>query len=194
MKTENDIAVYIIAGGKSSRMGTEKGLVQLGEHNFIEKILLTAKKISSHIVIVSNNDAFKYLPFLVIEDDVKNQGPLRGIATALKHSQHNKNIVLSCDIPLINENVLLYLQNHHDKFDITVVKHQGSAEPLCGIYNKSCLSKIEELLNNEEFSIYKALANFNTQYLNIDKEEFFSPLLLSNINSPAELEKIIALI
>ena len=93
--------VSILCGGKSSRMQSEKGLVLYQNKPFIEHIIEAVLPISNNIQLVTNTNDYNYLAYKKIKDVVVDKGPLGGIYSALIHSDSEINLILSCDIPLI---------------------------------------------------------------------------------------------
>ncbi len=73
----------ILAGGKSSRMGTEKGLVEINHKKMIEYSIDQLKKVTENIIIISNTNKYNYLKYPVYEDLIKDIGPIGGIYTGL---------------------------------------------------------------------------------------------------------------
>ena len=89
----------ILAGGKSSRMGSDKGLVLLNGKPMISYIIEILKKMQIPIIIISNNENYKQFGLPVFADIIKEKGPLGGIYTGLKNSKTESNIIVSCDVP-----------------------------------------------------------------------------------------------
>ena len=107
MKSKNNITGIILAGGKSSRMGTEKGLILYKNKPFVEHIIEAMNPLVDNIIIISNNKAYKSFGFRCYEDLIKNTGPLAGIYTGLRYSKTENNLIVSCDVPLINTVILI---------------------------------------------------------------------------------------
>jgi len=187
----NNIQAYILAGGKSSRMGTEKGLVSLQGQPFIEHIIRTLKNITSNISILSNNNLYNHLGFPVFADIEKEKGPLGGIHTGLVNSNKEYNLFVSCDIPLINTQILNHLIagiNHSN--NTFIASHGSNKEPLCGIYSKKNTALIKKLLDKNELSVHKALEHLNAKYIDVSTEPFYNKNIFYNINSKEELKKL----
>lgn len=191
MKDLVKIPAYILAGGKSTRMGTEKGLVELQGKAFISHIIDVLSPVTKEINIISNNRAYEQFGYPLIPDLIKEKGPMAGIYTGLLHSKEEFNLFLSCDIPLINEKLLLHLiTKAQEKNQTTVIQHKELIEPLCAVYKRSELPLINELIEKNELSVRRTLQVLNTQYLQIEKEDFYHERMFSNINSKEELEQL----
>jgi molybdopterin-guanine dinucleotide biosynthesis protein A len=109
------LTVFILCGGKSSRMQSEKGLVLFQNKPFIEHIIKAILPITDKIKLVTANKEYDYLPYDKIPDTVTDKGPLGGIYTALTDSETEFNLILSCDIPLISTELLSELISKHNQ-------------------------------------------------------------------------------
>ena len=191
MKKKAEIKVHILSGGKSSRMGTEKGLVELGGKAFVSHLIDTVSTITDDISIIANSHLYSSFHVEVLPDIILNKGPLAGIYTGLVNSSAERNLFLSCDIPLINKETLLFLiKASENEKGPAVILHNGKVEPLCGIYRKEQASNLNELLEKNELSVMHALKNLSTLYVDISKESFYRPELFQNINTKQELESL----
>src|SRR4051812_31899843 len=109
MENENEITGIILAGGKSSRMGYDKGLAVLNGSKMIDQVYASLKKVVDKVIIVSNTDSYNYLNVPVYQDLYKDKGPIGGIYTGLSHSTTEKNIIVACDMPFVTEAFLKQL-------------------------------------------------------------------------------------
>jgi len=188
MMEQQNITGILLAGGKSSRMGTDKGFLNLHGSTFAERIIKTMKPFVGEIIIVSNNsnyDAFKHKR---VEDSIENSGPLAGLYTGLSHSETPYNLVLSCDIPYIHGNVLSQLiEGFDDTLDAIQIESEGKTMPLVAIYKKQCLHRCLELLLNGERRLQVAVEGFKTKTIPLDPslEKY-----VKNINTMEEFKAI----
>ncbi len=100
------LTVFILCGGKSSRMQSEKGLVLFQDKPFIEHIIQAILPITDKIKLITATKEYDYLQYEKIPDLISDKGPLGGIYTALSNSETEFNLILSCDIPLISTELL----------------------------------------------------------------------------------------
>ncbi len=104
----SDVTVFILAGGKSTRMGTDKAFVPLDGRTLLARALDLARSVSSEVRIVGDKE--KFAPFApVVEDIFPGCGPLGGIHAALRSSQTDLNVVLAVDVPFVSLALLQYL-------------------------------------------------------------------------------------
>jgi molybdenum cofactor guanylyltransferase len=183
----------ILAGGRSSRMGTNKALLKLSEKTVIEKISEELREVVSDILIVTNTfEDYQFLGLPMIEDQWKGMGPLAGIHAGLNSSNTEKNLITACDMPFISSelgNILLHLL---DKYDVVVPKISGQIHPLFAAYRKDVHTEIEKSLQKQELRMSAFLKRMNTKIMSEEdlSEHNFSYLdqHFFNMNHPDEFE------
>ncbi len=188
MTDKKDITGIILAGGKSSRMGSDKGFISLNGIPFISLIIKTVKPFVNDIIIVSNNPDYDIFNLKRVEDIIKDAGPLAGLYSALYHSETEKNLVLSCDVPLINSAVLNKLIEAFDpEKDVVQLQSRGKTMPLIAIYKKHCMLQCLHLLQEGERRLRKAVMQLNTKtvVLDPDLEQY-----VRNINTKSQLTSL----
>ncbi|TDP02046.1 molybdenum cofactor guanylyltransferase [Flavobacterium sp. 245] len=185
---ETRLTVFILCGGKSSRMQSEKGLVLFQNKPFIEHIIQAILPISDKIKLITASKEYDYLAYEKIPDLILDKGPLGGIYTALSHSETEFNLILSCDIPLISTELLQELiSKHTEEAGITVFASESKTHPLIGIYSKKIVPIIKEAIDSNELKMMDLLAKLPHQIINIEESENFH---LANINSADELNDL----
>jgi len=169
MIERQNITGILLAGGQSTRMGTDKGFLEFQGITFVERIINSLKPYVNDVIIVSNNsnyDAFKYKR---VEDIVENSGPLAGLYTGLYYSYTPYNLVLSSDVPYINGKVLnLLIEGFDETLDAIQIESEGKTMPLVAIYKKDCLDRCMELLQNGERRLQVAVEGFKTKTILLD--------------------------
>lgn len=186
MSTLANIPTYILCGGKSSRMGSDKGLVKLQGRMFIDHIINSLKSISNSIYLVSSNEEYSDFGYVLLQDNYLNKGPLGGIQTALSHTSCKQVLILSCDIPLITGDTLQRLLDRK-KADalIAFATAQEKWHPLVGIYSKRLLPAVENALENEHLKLIDFIKKHPYQKIEIEDHKS-----LTNINTPEELKQL----
>jgi molybdopterin-guanine dinucleotide biosynthesis protein A len=184
------ITGVILAGGKNSRMGSDKGLLDVGGKKIIERIIEELKQAVEEIIIISNGDKYDYLGYKIYSDIIKDCGPMGGIHTALTYSITERNLIISCDMPFVSKNILKAIIEYSDKCEIAIPEHDnGTMEPLCAIYSKSCIGKFEKLLKKGEFKLKNSLKYFIVNKINFTQKKLSGNEFL-NINTPEEYQTI----
>ncbi len=186
MNAKNNITGIILAGGKSSRMGTDKGFVSYNNKPFVEHIIKAMQPLVGDIIIISNNKNYEVFGFDCYNDLVKNAGPLAGIYTGLKYSKTENNLIVSCDVPLINTEVLQKLtEQTNDSSDIIQLQSKGKNMPLIAIYKKYCMNIFKEELKQDQRKVQKALQKFQVKRVVMDSD---FEKHTTNINTIKDLE------
>nr|WP_319998780.1 molybdenum cofactor guanylyltransferase [uncultured Draconibacterium sp.] len=182
------ITSIILAGGKSKRMGTDKALLELDGRTLLERAINLCRPFSADLLISSNSDFHAGFNYPVIKDEVKNCGPISGIYSCLKQSNTDWNLVLSVDAPFVDTLFLQFLLKESGDFDAVVPFTEKGAEPLIALYNRSCIEKMEQLLDNGDYKMHNLLKSVNTN--RVDAQEYLvaNKRLFINLNRPEDLE------
>jgi molybdopterin-guanine dinucleotide biosynthesis protein A len=176
----------IMAGGNSTRMGTDKSMLSIEGKPIIEGICERLSTCFEQILISADNkEKFEFLGYEVVPDKIPGQGPLMGIASALQASSNELNFVVACDIPHIELRHVrkIISKAANGEHDIVVpVAGDGQYEPLFAVYRKSALRAVNEVLSSggRKISDVFALCNVKTIDLGAD---------LVNLNTTAEYEE-----
>ena len=188
MIRKNDITGIILAGGKSSRIGSDKGFLSLNEATFISHIIKAIKPFVNDIIIVSNNSDYDVYKLKRVADIIEDAGPLAGLYSGLNESETESNLVLSCDVPLVNGAVLNKLIKGFDaEKDIIQLKSKNRTMPLIAIYKKQCLHHCQDLLLKGERRLRTAVEQLNTKTIELESE--LDPYV-RNINTTLELKEL----
>lgn len=179
------ITAYILAGGKSQRMGTDKGFLEWNGRTFIANIIAALTVVAgNNIVIISSDERYDLLGVTRIPDIIANKGPLGGIYTALKHSLTKRNLIVSVDVPMISSEMIQWLVNaHSDAYQMTQVQVHEKPSPLVAVYDRSVRILLPEYLASNQLKVRKFVDELTHQTLLVP-EEWNSQL--QNINTPDE--------
>jgi len=137
----------ILAGGRSTRMGTNKALLTLGGVRLIEGLLDAIRPMFAEVMIVANDpDTYAYLGVPAFSDRIPEKGSLGGIYTAVFHSAFPQTFCIACDMPFPSRAVIAYLRNVAPGYDVVVPRTADGYQPLHAIYGKACLPHMEAML------------------------------------------------
>lgn len=184
-----DITGIILAGGKSSRMGTDKGLQELGGKPLINYAIRALSDLCNTIIISTCSDAYQSFGYKTVADEIPGIGPMGGIYSALKQSKTEKNLVLSCDLPFATKELLLHILKNSDGYQVAV-PWQGNKhyEPLCGFYNLSILDQMNDFIQKSNYKLPDLFEEISINRLVINNEaDFYTDELFLNINSKHDL-------
>ena len=191
--------VIVLAGGKNMRLGRIKALEIIGGKRLIERVVERLEPVTNQLLIVTsqeNPDLPVTVKAEVLIDVYPGKGPLGGIYTGLLASRSPQSIVVACDMPFVNSELLRYMVELCQDFDAVVPRSaNGLIEPLHAIYSRSCQTDIKARLENNELGMTSFLDTMRVRYVEAAECQRFDSQLLSffNINRQADLERAIEL-
>ncbi len=202
---EDSLGAAILAGGHSTRMGTDKALLQAwpGGPAVIEMVAarLVEAGLPPPLLVTNAPHRHAFLGLRMVADDLPGAGPLGGVFTALNHSPFRRVLVVACDMPLLNPDLVRYMASLPDDADAVVPRHSGESgrqrpEPLHAIYSHRCIEPIRRRLERGSLSIVGLLDELNVRYIEEAELRTFDPHLLSfrNINTPEEWAEYLRLV
>ena len=186
------ISGILLAGGMSKRMGREKGILKVGERYLYQYPLGILESICDEILISTCKDFTLPVNHTMVCDEVTGLGPIGGIYTCIKRSSNDLNIILSYDLPLVNEGLLNHLIQESNAYDIVLPALQKERpEPLCGIYRKSVIGVLEDLIEENRYAVRYALPLVKSKTILVnDQMPFYLPDIFLNINNKSDLESL----
>lgn len=193
-----EITAFILSGGKSSRIGTDKALLSIEGKPLVQRLVELLDSIFSKVVISSNElDLYNFTGKKIVQDIYTGRGPLAGIHSALKYTDTKRNFIVSCDLPLISTELINYIINYKSEKDVILPMADGRTQQLCGIYSEHILNEVEELLiesskNNSKLkgSVYELMDKVPTEIVEVDKLDFYHSNLFLNINTPEDYDHL----
>jgi molybdopterin-guanine dinucleotide biosynthesis protein A len=161
-----NISNIILAGGLSSRMGTNKAELKIGEHTVIERIIKEFEQTTNESIIVTNNPScYNSFDWKCVSDIYLQKGPLGGIHAGLLSSSNEINFVISCDMPFPNAKLLTKMLEHIHCNDIVVPVINEKLHPLFGLYKKSILTELINCLEKDNLRVRKLYEKLSTYYI-----------------------------
>jgi molybdopterin-guanine dinucleotide biosynthesis protein A len=137
-----NVSAYILAGGASSRFGSNKALHVRDGLAFIQRIADTVRTVIPCVSIVANDpDPYSFLGLSVIPDLVPGFGPVGGIEAALTHAVSEYVFIVACDMPDVSPDIIRFMVSlcEGGEYDVIVPCRDGNHEPLHALYRRSCL-------------------------------------------------------
>ena len=175
-------SIIILCGGRSRRMGKDKGSLVLNGKPMILHVLDTIKDIADEIVLVLRDqdqiDKYKQfleeetVPIKIVTDEIKDQGPLVGILTGLSQINSEYAQILPCDSPFISKEFVLKMFEiaEANEFDAIVpIWDDRHIEPLHSIYNKTAVGTIRDLIKNKKRNVKALIEGLNVKYIDAAK-------------------------
>lgn len=144
----DSVAGVILAGGKSTRMGRDKALLQLNGKLFIQHITEELQSLFSEVVISANTSEYDFLRLPLVRDMYENCGPLGGIHAALGWVRKPHIMIVPCDAPFLTSSVFSTILEEAEPGAISVASALDQLQPLVGVYPKECLSSLEIFISS----------------------------------------------
>lgn len=186
-----DVSAFILAGGKSTRMGTDKAFVTLNGRTLLARLLEVVRSVTTDVRIVG--DAAKFAAFApVVEDVFPGCGPLGGIHAALRASTSELNLILAVDVPFVSFALLQFLMAHARNSDasVTVPRINQGWQPLCAVYRREFADAAEIALRAGRYRIDALFDQVQVQVVAEEALEAagFSSNIFRNLNTKEDLE------
>ncbi len=192
------VTSIVLAGGRSSRLGREKLAEVIAGKSLIERAISSLSSLSPEIFIVisqkqarSSLSLYTYPEAKTVVDLYPGKGSLIGIYTGLVHSTNFLNLVVACDMPFLNLDLLHYMVNISPGFDVVIPRIGDQMEPLHAVYSKNCAGPMKNLIEQGNLKITGFFDSVKVRYLGKEEMDRFDPERLSffNINTEADLKK-----
>lgn len=186
----NKLTVAIQAGGKSSRMGTDKSFVPFRGRPMIATVIDAVAGLGDELILITNKpDEYAHLGLPMFGDLYPETGPLGGIYTAVYHATHPHVLTVACDMPWLNRPLLEYIISLRETADVVVPRWDKFPEPLHAVYSKACLEPIKEKLDAQMYKITVFYGRVSLRFVSREEIEQFDPEGRSfvNVNTPEEL-------
>lgn len=183
----------ILAGGQSSRFGSDKAFIEIDGVPLIKRQIQFLKDIFKKIIIVTNKPQdYKFEDVELVQDIIKNRGPLAGIYSGLMASDTFYNFFIPCDMPFLNSGLINYMFGLKEGFDAVVPKLKKGYETLFAIYSKNCLEPIYKILNTDNLRIVNFFAQVKLREVSEEEVLVFGDpdILFMNINTKDDLCRI----
>lgn len=186
------ITAFILAGGKSTRMGTDKAFISLDGHTLLARALDCIRAVTSDVRIVGDRKKFAaFAP--VVEDIFPGCGPLGGIHAALRSSTTDLNFILAVDVPFVTPALIHFLIDRAEssKSIVTVPSAGHGLQPLCAVYRHEFAPLAEKALNENRYKIDVLFDPTTTRVIpERDLQDAgFPPSMFRNLNTPEDLSE-----
>jgi molybdopterin-guanine dinucleotide biosynthesis protein A len=201
VKHYHQVAAFILAGGVSSRMGREKGLLEFGGEPLIVRTASLIKPLVAEVTVIGPPERYAALGLHTIPDqnlagpagEEAVRTPLVGIATALNSTTAPWNLILACDLPYLTAEWLDWLLARAIDSDAQIVmpRTSGGLEPLAAVYRMECAAPIIAALKCGVRGVIDATADFRIDLLSYGDWNRLDPegRVLRNMNAPLDYEE-----
>lgn len=192
----DSIAGFILTGGQSRRMGTDKSRLMLGGQSFVERIAGELSAATSSVTVVGNNTpvAQPGINLPTVSDVYPEWGALGGVHAALAACSAAWAVIVACDFPFVTTELFVRLIDFRERFDaVAPIQSDEIPQPLCALYRvEPCLANAEELIKSGERKPIALLQSVQTRWVSFSElsdlegaDSFFN-----NINTPEDYARV----
>jgi molybdopterin-guanine dinucleotide biosynthesis protein A len=175
---------FVLAGGKSSRMGRDKAALPYGGTTLANYVAALVREAAGTVAILGDPERYGALGYPVYPDLIPGCGPLGGVYTGLSVTSTDWNLMVACDMPSLSSAILRTLLDRAASSVAGCVAASGSAgepEPLCAAYHRGrCLPVLKRAIEDKQLRMRDLLGELQTEIVS------FASLALVNLNTPAE--------
>ena len=186
-----DIEGFILAGGASSRMGSDKALLRLRGEPFVGRVERALRRVAPRVRVVSSRHEGAAFGLEVVPDRFEGRGAIGGLHAALAACEAGWAAVVSCDLPFVTGEMLSRLASLRGPETDAVAPTQadGRRQPLCALYARdACLPVVERLIREGELRPRALLSEVRTRLVAFEELADLdgSRLFFSNVNTPED--------
>jgi molybdenum cofactor guanylyltransferase len=188
----SQLSGFVLAGGKSTRMGQDKAAITLNGLTLLQHALAALREVCRDVAILGKHELYGNLG-PVYEDIFPGCGPLGGIHAALSNSQTQFNLIIAVDTPFLAPEFLSYLAERAIDSDaiVTTPEIEDYTQPLCTVYSLDFLPIAEQSLRSGNYKIVPLFPEGRT--LVIQEAELrqlaFAADMFENLNTPEDLAR-----
>ena len=184
-------AGYVLVGGRSSRFGRDKALLNLDGRPLAAAVAAQVEAAAGDVTLVGPRARYGMLGLRMIEDRVADFGPLAGIAAALAEGRARWNLIVACDMPRLRVRFLEFLLERARKCGrgaVVPLSPDGREQPLCAVYSSELGEAVGQALGRGERKITRALEGLDVQYVLPPEYARIDPggEVFTNLNWPAD--------
>jgi molybdenum cofactor guanylyltransferase len=188
-------SAIILAGGKSSRMGRSKALLDFAGEPLIVHLVRELKNLFDDVVVVAAPEQeLPLLPVTLARDEIAYQGPVGGIYYGMKAARGETCFVTSCDVAFLNTGLIAHLVSRISHHDVVVPYWEERYQPLHAVYRRGVLPLLAGQLERGELRPVYLFDKVRTLKIGADEVHRFDPEGLSffNMNTPADYDAALA--
>jgi molybdopterin-guanine dinucleotide biosynthesis protein A len=185
------VAGYVLAGGNSTRMGTDKALLQIDGMVLAQRAAALVQRAAGNATLVGDPEKYSRLGFAVIPDRRPGNGPLGGMEAALMYTASEWNLIVACDMASLRSDFLESLcaaaEALSDEADCLVpVSPDQRQQPLSALYRRRCVTAFSQALDAGIRKVTGVIATLNMRLWQTS-----DALVFQNINTPEEWNRYV---
>ena len=162
----DNTAGVILAGGKSSRFGSNKALALVDGKPMISHVTkLFATLFNEHLIVTNSPEEYGFTGWQMTPDIYPGAGPLAGIHAGLTRVKSEKIFVVGCDMPFLKSDVIHFICDQYKDTDVVIPETEHGLEPLHALYHKNCLAPIAAALQAKQHRLHHFFKQVNTMII-----------------------------
>lgn len=192
MKNKRNVpfSVGILAGGKSTRMGQNKALMEYQNETMIGRIAREFSDFGEVLVSASQKGIYETDGVRVVYDEHREIGPIEGIRQLVNAAGKEYIFICAADMPFVNREIAEYLAEFiSSDYDCWVITDEERVHPLCAIYSKRILPVIGELIRQGKYRLMELLNRVRTKYVSLTRTNF-DRRVVRNVNTKDEFLRL----
>jgi molybdopterin-guanine dinucleotide biosynthesis protein A len=171
-------------------MGEDKFAVNFRGKQLLDHVLDLCKEINaSEVIVVGNEDQQVRGKFQFVQDEMGDVGPLGGILTGIQNASYELNLVLPCDTPFVNANLLQSMLSKESGQKVVVPSVNGKLHPTVGIYKKELTNDLRKFLIGGNRKMMDFIRSVNGLVLSENELLGLENNTFINLNSQKELKE-----
>ncbi len=182
---------FILVGGNSSRMGRDKASLEINGEPLLLRTVRLLSPLVNPVIAVGSPERYSELALDMVQDDFVGMGPLGGIATALRLSKTEWNLIVGCDLPFLSNGWVKWLLDHaaNSSADAVVPETLNGLQPLCAMYRSRILPAVLQAISRGVRRVTQGIAGLTLERVKpVQWKEFGSEEIFTNMNTPQEYE------
>ena len=185
-----DLSAAILAGGQSVRMGRDKAFLELDRQRFIDHLIRELSGLGEVMISAAHKGDYAECGLRVAADEHRGIGPIEGIRQSLRFSACDHVFICAVDTPFVRKEMALYLAEFiSSDYDAYVFRDEDRVHPLCGIYSRTALPVIRDMIAEGSYRLTDLLSRIRTKYVDIGTS-CFGRETLRNINTPDDYHAV----
>ncbi|HEV7799051.1 MAG TPA: molybdenum cofactor guanylyltransferase [Pyrinomonadaceae bacterium] len=190
----DSIEGFILVGGQSRRMGTDKSRLVFAGQTFVERIAGELSAVTSAVKLVGSNPASAELKLPTVPDVYSQWGALGGVQAALSACSAEWALVVACDFPFVTRQLFARLASMRADGDaVAPIQNDGIPQPLCALYRvEPCLRLSEQFIKSGERKPVALLQSVQTRWVSFDELSYLEAAdrFFENINTPEDYVRL----
>ena len=177
------LSVGILAGGRSSRMGTNKALLRIENESIISRLGRELGSFGEVLVSCADRNDYEELRLPLVVDENRGIGPVEGIRRILTEASGEYVFICAADMPFVTADLVRYIASFiSSDYDCYVLADEDHIHPLCAIYRRSVLPYVERMVSEGRYRLRDLFRLVPVKYIDL-ADSRFDKKVVRNINT-----------